>query len=101
MIHTLHGGVRVEVLRAIGLMSGTSLDGVDAAIIGTDGERIESFGDEEDAPHLYIGSTDLDLYFPGLRAENGLALNHEMFACNPPVVSNTPVGSAPALIVKL
>jgi len=31
-------------MRAIGLMSGTSLDGVDAALIGTDGERIESFG---------------------------------------------------------
>jgi anhydro-N-acetylmuramic acid kinase len=34
----------VTVLGAIGLMSGTSLDGVDAAIIGTDGERIETFG---------------------------------------------------------
>jgi anhydro-N-acetylmuramic acid kinase len=31
-------------MRAIGLMSGTSLDGVDAALIGTDGELIESFG---------------------------------------------------------
>ena len=31
-------------MRAIGLMSGTSLDGVDAALIGTDGERIENFG---------------------------------------------------------
>lgn len=29
---------------AIGLMSGTSLDGVDAALIGTDGEHIEKFG---------------------------------------------------------
>jgi len=31
-------------LRAIGLMSGTSLDGVDAAWIETDGERITRFG---------------------------------------------------------
>ena len=31
-------------MHAIGLMSGTSLDGVDAALIGTDGERIEKFG---------------------------------------------------------
>ncbi len=31
-------------LRAIGLMSGTSLDGVDAAWIETDGERIRHFG---------------------------------------------------------
>ena len=32
------------VVQAIGLMSGTSLDGVDAAVIETDGERILSFG---------------------------------------------------------
>ncbi|HUM08125.1 MAG TPA: anhydro-N-acetylmuramic acid kinase, partial [Acidocella sp.] len=33
-----------KFLRAIGLMSGTSLDGVDAAWIETDGERIAHFG---------------------------------------------------------
>src|SRR6185312_15044095 len=32
------------MLRCIGLMSGTSLDGVDAAWLETDGERIASFG---------------------------------------------------------
>jgi anhydro-N-acetylmuramic acid kinase len=32
------------MLRTIGLMSGTSLDGVDAAWLETDGERIASFG---------------------------------------------------------
>jgi anhydro-N-acetylmuramic acid kinase len=32
------------VVRAIGLMSGTSLDGVDVALIETDGERIGCFG---------------------------------------------------------
>ncbi len=31
-------------MRAIGLMSGTSLDGVDAALITSDGEKIENFG---------------------------------------------------------
>ena len=31
-------------LRALGLMSGTSVDGVDAALIETDGERLASFG---------------------------------------------------------
>ena len=31
-------------MRAIGLMSGTSMDGVDVALIETDGERIVSFG---------------------------------------------------------
>jgi anhydro-N-acetylmuramic acid kinase len=32
------------LLKAIGLMSGTSLDGVDVALIETDGERIGAFG---------------------------------------------------------
>ncbi len=32
------------MLKAIGLMSGTSLDGVDVALIETDGERVGSFG---------------------------------------------------------
>lgn len=31
-------------LKAIGLMSGTSLDGVDVALIETDGERVHAFG---------------------------------------------------------
>ena len=31
-------------MRVLGFMSGTSLDGVDAAIIATDGERIDGFG---------------------------------------------------------
>ena len=34
----------MAVVRAIGLMSGTSLDGVDVALIETDGERIARFG---------------------------------------------------------
>jgi anhydro-N-acetylmuramic acid kinase len=33
------------MIRALGMMSGTSLDGVDAAMIETDGERIGTFGD--------------------------------------------------------
>ncbi|MDW3119405.1 MAG: anhydro-N-acetylmuramic acid kinase [Roseovarius pacificus] len=32
-------------IRALGAMSGTSLDGVDAAVVETDGERIYGFGD--------------------------------------------------------
>jgi anhydro-N-acetylmuramic acid kinase len=34
----------MQVVRAIGLMSGTSLDGVDVALIETDGERVSSIG---------------------------------------------------------
>jgi anhydro-N-acetylmuramic acid kinase len=33
-----------EVYWALGLMSGTSLDGIDAALIQTDGERVHAFG---------------------------------------------------------
>src|SRR6201996_7278043 len=32
------------MMTAIGLMSGTSLDGVDIALIETDGKRVQSFG---------------------------------------------------------
>ncbi|MBW4708062.1 anhydro-N-acetylmuramic acid kinase [Roseobacter sp. YSTF-M11] len=35
---------KTGIVTALGAMSGTSLDGVDAAILRTDGERIEGFG---------------------------------------------------------
>src|SRR6185295_6969012 len=40
-----------EVRSAIGLMSGTSLDGVDVALIDTDGERILGFGPARTFPY--------------------------------------------------
>lgn len=42
-------------LKAIGLMSGTSLDGVDVALIETDGERVTAFG-----PARTVAYTDED-----------------------------------------
>lgn len=38
-------------LRALGAMSGTSLDGVDAAVVETDGERIHGFGPSAYRPY--------------------------------------------------
>jgi hypothetical protein len=49
--------------------------------------RIAQHLEDPSAPSLYIGSTDLDLYLPGLHAENRLPLNDRMFDGNPPTVS--------------
>ncbi|MES2442648.1 MAG: cupin-like domain-containing protein [Pseudomonadota bacterium] len=43
-------------------------------------DRLAAHLDDPDSPSFYIGSTDLDLYFPGLRAGNTLALDDSMFA---------------------
>jgi len=40
-----------------------------------------------DAPSFYIGSTDLDGYLPGFRAENDLGLPDVAEGCDPPLVS--------------
>ena len=50
-------------------------------------DRIRAHLGDPDAPSYYIGSTDADLYFPGFRAANDLALNDPMFERNPPIVS--------------
>ncbi|MFC1720302.1 cupin-like domain-containing protein, partial [Pseudomonadota bacterium] len=42
--------------------------------------------EEDEAPTFYIGSTDVDTFLPGFRAENDLVLNHPMFEANPPMV---------------
>lgn len=49
--------------------------------------RIAEHLDDPAPPSFYVGSTDVDTYLPGLRAENDLLLNHSMFAANPPIVS--------------
>jgi hypothetical protein len=50
-------------------------------------ENIRKYFGDPQAPSFYIGSTDADVFFPGLRARNDLILNDSMFTQNPPVVS--------------
>lgn len=59
------------MLRTIGLMSGTSLDGVDAAVVETDGERIGGFGKRLTMP--YAPALRRDLRDMLDRAQMGLA----------------------------
>lgn len=50
-------------------------------------DRIAAHLDDPDPPSLYIGSTDVDLYLPGLRAENDLSLDGPQFGESAPMVS--------------
>jgi hypothetical protein len=50
-------------------------------------DRIQAHRNDAQTPSFYVGSTDLDIYLPGLRAENDLVLNHAMFEQNEPIVS--------------
>ena len=43
--------LKAGVVRALGAMSGTSLDGVDAAIVETDGHSITGFGETRYRPY--------------------------------------------------
>jgi hypothetical protein len=45
-------------------------------------DRLQAQLAEPQAPSFYVGSTDVDLYLPALRAENDLALNDPMFEQN-------------------
>jgi hypothetical protein len=49
--------------------------------------RIEAHLNDNDPPSLYIGSTDIDQFLPGLARENQLTLSDPMFDGNPPTVS--------------
>ncbi|WP_442680778.1 cupin-like domain-containing protein [Sphingomonas sp. ASY06-1R] len=59
--------------------------------------RIAAHLDDPDAPSFYVGSTDVDTFLPGLRAENDLRLDHPQFAGQPLVsmwLGNRTVASA-------
>jgi Cupin-like domain len=65
----------------------TSLDfASDRGLLDEYLDRILAHLDDNHAPSIYIGSTDVDTYLPGFRAENDLVLNHPMFVANPPLV---------------
>jgi anhydro-N-acetylmuramic acid kinase len=67
------GRARVKMLRAIGLMSGTSLDGVDAAWIETDGRRVGRLGPSLTLPYDDMLRADLRRILdiaPGLAADD-------------------------------
>lgn len=57
------------------------------APIGDTLDAILASRGDPNSPSFYIGSTDVDLYLPKLRAENDLALNHPLFAHGAPLVS--------------
>jgi hypothetical protein len=50
-------------------------------------ERLMAHADDPTPPSFYVGSTDVDLFLPGLRAENDLGLDHPAFAASVPLVS--------------
>lgn len=47
--------------------------------------RLEAVEPAEDPPAIYVGSADLDAYFPGLKAANDLGLGPEVFGPEPPL----------------
>jgi hypothetical protein len=49
--------------------------------------RIEAHLGDNHPPSFYIGSTDIDLFMPGLGRENALTLSDPMFETNSPTVS--------------
>jgi hypothetical protein len=50
-------------------------------------DRVLAHADDSAAPALYAGSTDVDIFLPGLRRDNDLLLDHPMFRDSPPTVS--------------
>ena len=48
-------------------------------------QRLEAAEGRNDAPSIYVGSADLDAYFPSLKAANDLGLGPEVFGDEPPM----------------
>lgn len=50
-------------------------------------DQMQARLNDEAPPSFYVGSTDVDMHLPGLRDENDLVLNDDMFERNPPQVN--------------
>jgi hypothetical protein len=50
-------------------------------------DKLAAHMDDPAPPSFYIGSTDLDLYLPGMREQNSLMLTHPMFTTQPYLAS--------------
>jgi hypothetical protein len=48
-------------------------------------QRLEAVEGVNDAPSVYVGSADLDAYFPDLKAANDLGVGPEVFGAAPPM----------------
>ncbi|WP_242183714.1 cupin-like domain-containing protein [Sphingomonas sp. CARO-RG-8B-R24-01] len=57
------------------------------AALGAVLDRLLTLPDSEEAPSLYVGSTDLDMFLPGLRAANDIVPADGTFAEHPPLAS--------------
>jgi anhydro-N-acetylmuramic acid kinase len=64
---------------AIGLMSGTSLDGVDAALLQTDGERVHAFGHALTVPYPLVFQQKLRALIGGAGDKEAIANELTLF----------------------
>ncbi|MCK0195484.1 anhydro-N-acetylmuramic acid kinase [Ancylobacter sp. 6x-1] len=65
-------------MTAVGLMSGTSLDGIDVALIETDGERVAAFGPSRSYPY---SDADRALFFRALKDARTVQRRKERPGC--------------------
>lgn len=87
-------------MRVLGFMSGTSLDGVDAAILDTDGERIERFGPAAMFPFTDQERTILVAETEAVRAADHAGRRHAPSAAAEAVVIAAHIAAAKQLMTQ-